>query len=164
MRKINLTEIKEEERRSPTGKFHAYFKQISVALGRDPKSSDRLRQHPFDLSSYRLPAGASRCPYHVHSAESELYLIVSGRALVRDANGNTIAEAGDTFFFPPGEAHEIRNPGPDDLIYYVIADNTVGECCYYPDSDKWMVNDGVNEQVIKGGAAVEYYSGEDPGS
>lgn len=162
MQKVNLSEIREEERKSPTGKFHAHFKQISVALGRDPASTDRLKRHPFDVSLYRLPAGASRCPYHVHSAESELYLIVSGEALVRDAGGLTTARPGDAFFFAPGEPHEIRNPGPADLSYYVIADNTVGECCYYPDSGKWLVNDGASDRVIKGGAAVEYYAGEDP--
>lgn len=160
MRKINLSEIKEEERRSPTGKFHTHFKQISVALGRDPTSTDRSKQHPFDLSLYRLPPGASRCPYHAHSAESELYLIVSGRASVRDATGMTDASAGDAFFFPPGEAHEIRNPGPEELSYYVIADNAVGECCYYPDSDKWSVNDGLKDKIVKG-AVVDYYVGEE---
>jgi hypothetical protein len=35
MKKVNLTEIPEGERRSPGGKFHARYKEISVALGRD---------------------------------------------------------------------------------------------------------------------------------
>lgn len=160
MRKVNLDDIGEGERKSPTGKFHAYFKEVSVALGRDPKSTDRLQQHPFDLSLYRLPPGASRCPYHLHSAESELYLIVSGCAQVRDAQGLTDAGAGDAFFFAPGDAHEIRNAGAEDLCYYVIADNPVGECCYYPDSDKWAVSDG-RASDIREGRVVDYYHGEE---
>ena len=160
MRKINLSEIKEEERKSPTGKFHAHFQQVSVALGREPGSTDRSKQHPFDLSLYRIPSGASRCPYHAHSAESELYLILSGRGLVRDRHGLTEVSAGDAFFFPPGEPHELRNPGPEDLSYYVIADNPVGECCYYPDSDKWSVNDGLQDKIIAG-SVVDYYAGEE---
>jgi uncharacterized cupin superfamily protein len=167
MTKVNLAELPEKERRSPTGKFHSFAKEISVALGRDPDSTDRLKQHPFDLSLYRLPKGSSLCPYHVHSAESELYLIVSGTAAVRDRHGLTEASAGDAFFFPPGEAHEIRNAGSDDLTYYVIADNTVGECCYYPDSDKWAVSDGVTGEIVKG-TVVDYFAGEEetnaPGS
>lgn len=60
MRKVNVSEIAERERRSPSGKFHTYFKEISVALGREPESTDLRRRHPFDLSLYRVPAGASR--------------------------------------------------------------------------------------------------------
>lgn len=160
MNKVNLADIPEKERRSPTGKFHAFFKEISVALGREPNSTDRLKQHPFDLSLYRLPPGASRCPFHVHASESELYLVVSGRAAVRDRNGITEATAGDAFFFPPGEPHAIRNAGADDLTYYVIADNAIGECCYYPDSDKWWVTDGSGPKILKGNF-VDYYVGED---
>jgi uncharacterized cupin superfamily protein len=162
MRKIALAEIPEKERRSPSGKFHAYYKEISVALGRDPQSTDRLRQHPFDLSLYRLPPGASRCPFHAHSEESELYLVISGRAAVRDETGITEISPGEAFFFPPGEAHEIRNPGSEDLIYYVIADNAPGECCYYPDSDKWWVNDGRAMKILKG-KVVDYFLGEESG-
>ena len=40
MHKINLSEVKEEERKSPKGKFHKHIKEISIALGRDPDSLD----------------------------------------------------------------------------------------------------------------------------
>jgi uncharacterized cupin superfamily protein len=160
MHKVNLAEIQEQERKSPKGKYHAYFKEISIALGREPESTDLRKRHSFDLSIYRIPAGASRCPYHAHSFESELYLIVSGRVQVRDAAGIVEAAAGDAFFFAPGEAHEIRNPGPGDLTYYVVADNSLGECCYYPDSDKWSVSDGSKEMIVEG-REVDYYAGED---
>lgn len=160
MRKVNISDIPEKERRSPSRKFHAYFKEISVALGRDPQSAERLKQHPFDLAFYRLPPRASRCPFHVHSAEWELYVILSGRAAVRDQHGLTEATAGDSFIFAPGEAHEIRNAGDEDLTYYCIANNTVGECCYYPDSDKWWVDDGSGTKIVKGNA-VDYFVGED---
>lgn len=160
MRKVNLEAIAEKERKSPKGKFHTYFKEVSVALGREPKSTDVRKLHPFDLSLYRIPPGASRCPYHLHSFESELYLVVSGHAQVRDRDGLTEASAGDAFFFGPGEAHEIRNPGPEELTYYVIANNSLGECCYYPDSDKWNVNNGAEDMIVKG-REVDYYVGEE---
>ncbi|HEV2095844.1 MAG TPA: cupin domain-containing protein [Chthoniobacterales bacterium] len=160
MRKVNVSEIAERERRSPSGKFRTYFKEISVALGREPESTDIRRRHPFDLSLYRVPANASRCPYHAHSSESELYIILSGRGEIRATSGTVAAGAGDFFFFAPGEAHEIRNPGPGDLTYYVVADNSLGECCYYPDSDKWSVSDGSKEMIVEG-REVDYYAGED---
>src|SRR5438445_29256 len=79
MRKVNLKDIPEKERKSPKGKFGRASKNISVALGREPESLDLSKRHPFDLALVRIPKGKSLCPYHAHSAESELYLVVSGR-------------------------------------------------------------------------------------
>jgi len=86
------------------------------------------------LEYNRLPPGAVNYPFHFHSAQWELYVVVSGKGLVRDEKGRTEVVAGDTFVFPPGQAHQISNSGTEDLVYYVIADNPIGECCYYPDS------------------------------
>ena len=61
MRKVNLSEVTEGERKSPKGKFHSYRKEISVALGRDPDSLDLGKRHPFDLMLTRVPPGASYC-------------------------------------------------------------------------------------------------------
>src|SRR5437016_11594736 len=105
MRKVNLKDIPEKERKSPKGKFERFMKNISVALGREPESLDLIKRHPFDLGLVRIPKGKFLCPYHSHAAESELYLVVSGRGTVRDKNGSTIVGAGDAFLFQPGEAH-----------------------------------------------------------
>src|SRR6266436_3898017 len=98
MRKVNLNNIQERERQSPSGKFGRASKDISIALGREPDSLDLAKRHPFDLALVRIPKGKSLCPYHSHSAESELYLVVSGRGSVRDKDGSTIVSVGDTFF------------------------------------------------------------------
>ena len=166
MRKVNLKDIEEQERRSPKGKFHKFVKNISIALGRDPESLDLWKRHPFDLALVRIPNGKSFCPYHSHSAESELYLVVSGRGSVRDKDGSTIVTAGDAFFFQPGEAHQLTNAGDDDFVYYVIADNprsggATGDSCYYPDSGKWaVVKEGLEEVIVKG-TEVVYHDGEE---
>src|SRR5439155_1734883 len=83
----------------PKGKFGRRSKNISVTLGRDPDSLDLMKRHPFDLALVSIPKGKSLCPYHSHSAESELYLVVSGRGSIRDKDGSTIVTAGDAFFF-----------------------------------------------------------------
>src|SRR5467141_4840572 len=123
MRKVNVKDIPEQERKSPKGKFHRFMKNISVALGREPESLDLMKRHPFDLALVSIPKGKLLCPYHSHSAESELYLVVSGKGSIRDKDGSTIVTAGDAFFFAPGEAHQLFNGGEDDFVYYVIADN-----------------------------------------
>jgi len=166
MRKVNLKDIEEQERRSPKGKFHKFVKNISIALGRDPESLDLWKRHPFDLALVRIPNGKSFCPYHSHSPESELYLVVSGRGSVRDKDGSTIVTAGDAFFFQPGEAHQLTNAGDDDFVYYIIADNprsggATGDSCYYPDSGKWaVVKEGLEEVIVKG-TEVVYHDGEE---
>jgi uncharacterized cupin superfamily protein len=162
MRKVNLSDIPEKawRRNSLTEKFASSAKHISIALGREPGSFDLKKRHPFDLALYRIPKGKSLCPYHAHSAESELYLVVSGKGRVRDKDGTTDVTGGDAFFFGPGDAHEISNAGEEDFVYYVIADNPRGDGCYYPDSGKWAVwKEGTDEVIVKG-RETDYFEGE----
>ena len=166
MRKVNVNSIAEDERKSPQGKFHKFVKDISIALGREKDSLDLAKRHPFDLAQVRIPKGKSYCPYHGHSAESELYLVVSGRGKIRDHHGTTEVSAGDSFFFAPGEAHQLSATVDEDLVYYVIADNprsggATGDSCYYPDSGKWaVINDRLEEVVVKG-TETDYFDGEE---
>ena len=161
MRRVNLKNIPEQERKSPTGKFHKFVKDVSIALGREPESLDLAKRHPFDLALVRIPKGKSYCPYHSHSAESELYLVVSGKGSIRDKDGSTVVTEGDAFFFGPGEAHQLSNAGEDDFVYYVIADNPRGDSCYYPDSGKWaVVKEGLEDVIVKG-RETDYFDGEE---
>jgi len=160
MRTINLAAISERERKSPKGKFHSNAKEISVALGRDPESLDLAKRHPFDVTLARIPPGASYCPYHAESAQFEFYLVVSGRGKVRDETGFTEVGPGYAFFFAPGEAHQISNDGTEDFVYYVIADNPIGDACYYPDSKKWAVP-GPSGNIIIKGSETDYFDGEE---
>ena len=161
MQKINVNEIQERERQSPNGKFGRASKDISIALGRDPESFDLRKRHPFDLAMVRIPKGRALCPYHSHSAESELYLVVSGKGSIRDKEGTTTVTAGDAFFFGPGEAHQLTNAGEEDFVYYVIADNPRGDSYYYPDSGKFAVmKEGTNEVIVKG-TETDYFDGEE---
>src|SRR5437868_11696253 len=98
MRKVNVKDIPEQERKSPKDKFHKFVKNISIALGREPESLDLGKRHPFDLALVRIPEGKSLCPYHSHSAESELYLVVSGRGSVSDNDGPTQGRPGDVSY------------------------------------------------------------------
>lgn len=161
MRKVNLKDIEDRERQSPKGKFGGRYKEISLALGRDRSSLDLARRHPFDLAIVAIPKGKSLCPYHSHSAESELYLVISGRGSIRDKDGTTEVGPGDAFFFGPGEAHQLTNAGDEDFIYYVIADNPRGDSCYYPDSGKWAVATEGSDEIIVKGKETDYFDGEE---
>ena len=166
MRKVSVKDIPEQMRESPKGKFKRFMKDISVALGREPESLDLSKRHPFDLTLVRIPKGKFLCPYHAHAAESELYLVVSGRGNVRDKNEITAVGPGDAFFFQPGEAHQLENAGDEDFVYYVIADNprsggATGDSCYYPDSGKWAVTTDAREEVVVKGTETDYFDGEE---
>ncbi|MFN2475977.1 MAG: cupin domain-containing protein [Chthoniobacterales bacterium] len=160
MKKVNVRDLPEEERRSPKGKYHKFVTDISIALGREDKSHDLEKRHPFDLAQVRVPAGKSYCPYHVESAQWELYLVTSGRGVVRDASGTTDVETDDVFLFKPGEGHQLSAVGNEDFVYYVIADNPIGDTCYYPDSGKWFVRKEGNELQVVKGTAADYYDDE----
>jgi len=159
MRKINSNDIDELTWSSPKGKFVGAGKQVSEALGRKPQSTDRNERHPFDVEIARIPAGATPFPYHSHSAQWEFYHVISGRGIVRDEGGTTAVEAGDAFIFPPGQPHQIKNDGQEDLNLYVVADNPIGESCHYPDSDKWAVRSP--ERRLIRSEALDYFDGEE---
>jgi uncharacterized cupin superfamily protein len=161
MRKVNVKEIEEWKWQSPRGKYAAGFTGISEALGRDPSSFDLGKRHPFDLELTRMPPGKGMV-YHSHSAQWELYLVVSGKGLVRHEDGTTEVGPGDAFIFGPNEKHQLSNPGTEDFVYYVIADNPVGESGYYPDSGKWKVDkSSAADRVVIKGKETDYFDGEE---
>ncbi len=159
MHKINTNAIEELQWTSPGGKFVGAGKQVSEALGRNPKSMDLRERHPFDVEIARIPPGVTPYPYHSHSAQWELYHVISGAGTVRHEGGKTPIEAGDAFIFKPGEAHQIINDGAKNLVLYVVADNPIGESNYYPDSKKWAVK-SPHYALIRS-EPLEYYDGEE---
>jgi len=60
------------------------------------------------------------------------------------------------------EPHQLINSSAEDLIYYVIADNPIGESGYYPDTDKWKVNkSSAADRVVIKGEESDYFDGEE---
>ena len=159
MLKINTKDVPEESWSSPKGKFAGSSKEISIALGRKPLSTDLRERHPFDVEITRVPPGKTPYPYHSHSAQWEFYHVLSGQGIVRHEDGTTPVVAGDAFIFEPGQPHQITNDGSEDLVFYVIADNPIGESGYYPDSKKWSVRSP--ERKLIRGEGLEYYEGEE---
>ena len=159
MKKINTQDVVEDVSASPKGKFFSADREISIALGRDPFSTDLMKRHPFDVNICRVTPGKSNWPYHSHSAQWEFYLVISGTGLVRDQEGPAPIEPGDAFLFKPGEPHQITNTGAMDLIFHVIADNPIGESGHYPDSNKWLVR-SPERRLIRSGP-LDYFDGEE---
>jgi uncharacterized cupin superfamily protein len=159
VKKVNTNQLEEETWSSPKEKFCGAGKEVSMALGRDPLSTDLMKRHPFDVEILRIPPGKTPYPYHSHSAQWEFYHVISGTGFVRHQDGTTPIEPGDAFLFEPGQPHQIGNDTETDLIIYVIADNPLGESCHYPDSDKWLVRSP--ERRLLRSDDHDYYDGEE---
>ncbi|HEY3914556.1 MAG TPA: dimethylsulfonioproprionate lyase family protein [Verrucomicrobiae bacterium] len=159
MRKVNTKDIEEVTWASPKKKFVGAGKEISEALGRDPKSTDLKERHPFDVEILRVPPGKTPYPYHSHSAQWEFYHVISGKGEVRHKEGTTPIETGDAFHFQPGEPHQLINSSQDDLLVYVVADNPIGESSHYPDSGKWLVR-SPESRLIRS-EPLNYHDGEE---
>ena len=115
---------------------HAYSRCSAAEKGasrlRRPSAASDARPHPPDQRSEdRL------VPFHSHSAQWELFVIISGTGTVRANQSRFKVKAGDVIMHPPGEAHQIINTGRRDLVFYLIADNPPVDGCHYPDSKKW---------------------------
>jgi hypothetical protein len=87
MRQINLKNIAEES--SPKGRFGGASREISVALGRTPLSTDLKERHPFDVELCRIPPGKIHSPYHSHNAQREFFREISGKGIVRHMDWTT---------------------------------------------------------------------------
>ncbi len=136
MKKTNLTKLKWDHWKSPKGKYEQYGKDISGRLG-DKRNAWPKKGHPFNLELVKLPPGKAACPFHSHTTQWELFVIVSGTGTVRAGKARHQVKAGDAVMHPPGEAHQIINTGKKVLEYYVIADNPPVDIFHYPDSGKW---------------------------
>lgn len=136
---VAIDSIPEVELRSPKGTYHSYVRDISCALAGVPDTGTWAGGQPFDLQQRRVPPGAKVGPYHVHTLQWELYVVLAGNATVRSAGASHPVTAGDVFLQPPGTAHQIHNTGTADLVFYVIADNPPADSTFYPDSRKWML-------------------------
>jgi uncharacterized cupin superfamily protein len=159
MEKINTNALAEISFASPHGRFRFAGKQVSLALGREPTSTDLLKRHPFDVEILRVPAGATAYPYHSHSEQWEFYHVIAGLGVARDEDGETPIRSGDAFLYKPGEAHQLRNDSAEDLVVLVVADNPGLESTHYPDSDKWVVRSPERRTIRS--ENLDYFDGEE---
>ena len=157
--KLNLRDIAELEQRSPSGKFHSFSKNVSLALGAPRNVGVWGGGHPFDFQIRRIPPGAAVCPHHAHVVQWEFFHVLRGTGTVRAGDARHAIRAGDNFLHPPGEAHQLLNTGTDDLEVFIVADNPQLDAFYYPDSDKWGLR---TPSVFFKLTPVDYFEGEDP--
>ena len=89
-------------------------------------------------SVYELPAGQATFPYHWHSANEELLIVLSGRPSLRTPEGWRELEPGEVVSFPVGGAgaHQIMNRSNGTVRFLIVSEMNAPEMTFYPDTGK----------------------------
>ena len=108
----------------------------------------------------RLQPGDHYCPYHWHTAEEELFVVMSGTPTLRTPRGQFALRPGDIVAFPtsPGGAHRIWNDAPQVADILMIANADQGDVCFYPDSKKFVVE--ATGTLVHDHPQLDYFEGE----
>jgi uncharacterized cupin superfamily protein len=91
-----------------------------------------------------VPPGKRSCPYHLHHAQEEMFIVIEGSGTLRVAGELLPLVAGDVVFIPPGPEypHQIINTSDAPLKYLSISTRDPVEVCEYPDSGKFLAMAG----------------------
>jgi uncharacterized cupin superfamily protein len=106
-------------------------------LGRQAGAED------LGASLFELPPGASSFPLHVHHANEEMLVVLSGRPTLRSIDSERELAPGDLVACPAGRrgAHRIDNRSGEPARFLVISTMNAPEVNEYPDSGKIWVRD-----------------------
>jgi uncharacterized cupin superfamily protein len=123
------------------------------------------------VSLYEVPPGQATFPYHAHTANEEMLIVLDGRPSLRTPSGWRELEEGEVVAFPVGEegTHQLQNRGGEAVRVLVISTMIAPEVTLYPDSGKLMAatrapgaaGEGVQESYRRGQAS-DYWEGEPP--
>lgn len=114
-----------------------------------------------------LPPGHRFCPLHGHAREEELFFVIDGEPSVRMLSGTIRCRKGDFIALPVGESgiHQLVNDSAAPATVLLLARTEEFESCYYPDSDKLLVDlpapfDERSSIMVAGHPQLEYFHGE----
>lgn len=109
-----------------------------------------------------VPPGQRACPYHLHLAQEEMFVVLEGSGTLRVAGELLPVRAGDVLFLPAGREypHQLINTGEQPLKYLSISTKQQPELCEYPDSGKAMAWGPGVRLLQRPGQALDYWDGE----
>ena len=104
-------EVRQVTEENAKGEVKLYLSQ----LGEFPGVGEKIRMY----AHARLKPG-EEVEFHVHTNESEIYYVISGKALYDDNGTKIELEAGAVTHTPPGSGHGIANIGDDMLEFMAL--------------------------------------------
>ena len=124
-------------------------------------------------SLYEIPPGEASFPYHAHSANEELLIVIEGRPSLRTEQGWRQLAPGEVVSFAvgPGGAHQLQNRTEQPVRVLLVSEMNAPEVSLYPDSGKILAGTrppggaGTDQDIFEfypRSAAVDYLDGEEP--
>jgi uncharacterized cupin superfamily protein len=101
------------------------------------------------------------CPYHYHTEEEELFIMLEGEAIFRKNGEFKKVKAGDLIYCEIGftSAHQIYNHSELPFKYFVLSTKIQNELCHYPDSKKVM--ERATRTITQNGVIADYFKDEE---
>jgi uncharacterized cupin superfamily protein len=138
-------------------------------LARGAQVGKQARAAHIGLSLYELQPGNSICPYHWHSANEEMLIVLAGAPTLRTPAGERELDEGEVIAFPRGEdgAHKVTNRSEGPTRVLMVSEMNDPEVAVYPDSGKVMARQQAPGTAATGIRAifrfddgVDYWDGE----
>ncbi len=109
-----------------------------------------------------LEPGKRGCPYHLHHAQEEMFIVLEGHGTMRVAGEMLAVKAGDVVFVPPGPdyPHQMINTSDAPLKYLSISTQDSPEVCEYPDSNKTLAYGAGFGRMSRLDTDLDYWDGE----
>jgi len=114
-----------------------------------------------------LAPGKRGCPYHLHHAQEEMFIVIEGHGTLRVAGETLPLKPGDVAFIPPGPEypHQIINSSDAPLKFLSISTMEAPEICEYPDSGKYLAEGSLDKEtpfevIDQRRASLDYWDGE----
>lgn len=151
--RVNLfDELKYESSSKDPVPYTAQFADVGRLLGAEK----------LGYSATILRRGEAFCPLHWHTREEELFVVLSGTPTLRTPRGTAKLRPGDCIAFrtDPGGAHRLENHADEDALVLLIANTDRGDVCYYPDSQKFVVE--ATGTLVHEHPQLDYYHDELP--
>jgi uncharacterized cupin superfamily protein len=117
----------------------------AAAFGRRAmRLGPRAGASELGVTLYEVDPGGAVSPFHVHHANEELLLVLSGRPALRTSDGIRHLECGELVAFPrgPAGAHRIFNPGEEAARVLVFSTMRWPEIVEYPDTEATLATTG----------------------
>ena len=109
-----------------------------------------------------LRPGKRGCPYHLHHAQEEMFIVLEGHGTMRVAGEMLAVKPGDIVFVPPGPdyPHQMINTSDAPLKYLSISTREFPEVCEYPDSNKMQAFNPEFRRMNRLDTDLDYWDGE----
>jgi uncharacterized cupin superfamily protein len=125
--------------------------------------SDLAKAKQMEAVIISLDPGKFSYPYHYHHNSEEMFVILSGSALLRTPDGFQEVHESDVIFFElgPDGAHQLYNHTDKPCKYLDLSVEPDFDVCEYPDTEKINAYGNGVRQIHYKKQTVDYFEGEE---